>query len=104
MNEQEKQSRTLQQNKAMHVYFTNLAKELNDAGLDMRKVLKPGIDIPWTPASVKEHLWRPIQEAMLVKHSTTELETPQVDDVYKVLSRHLAEKFGINVDFPSWRG
>jgi hypothetical protein len=94
-------SRTLQQNKAMHKYFRSLADALNAAGLDMKKVLKPHIDIPWTPESVKRQLWIPVQEAMLEKDSTTALETHEVDKIYKTMSRHLSEKFGVNVEFPS---
>lgn len=97
----EKAKRTTLQNKAFHKYFNNLADSLNDAGLDMKKVLKPHVDIPWTGASVKEHLWKPIQDIMLQKESTTLLETDEVDKVYKVLSRHISEKFGVNVEFPS---
>lgn len=87
----------------MHVYFGLLADELNNAGLDMKKVLKPSVDIPWTPFSVKDHLWRPIQQAMEGKESTTELTTVDIQDVYLVLSRHISEKFGVNVDWPSKR-
>lgn len=100
----EGEKRTLQQNKAIHKYCTMLADTLNEAGLDMRKTLKPGVDIPWTATSAKEHLWRPIQDLMLDKESTTELDTKQVDEVYRVLNRHLSEKFGISVPFPSRSG
>lgn len=93
--------RTLNQNAAMHKYFRDLAFALNDAGLDMRKTLKPSIDIPWTEDSVKRHLWRPIQQAMIDKHSTTKLDKKQVGEIYEVLTHHLASKFGIHVPFPS---
>ena len=71
--------RTIQQNKALHVLFQLLADELNNAGLDMRKTLKPEVEIPWTPRNVKEFLWRPIQKAQLNKASTTELTTSEID-------------------------
>jgi hypothetical protein len=93
--------RTKQQNKALHVLFRMLADNLNNAGLDMRKTLKPGIDIPWGPVSVKEFLWRPIQEAQLGKHSTTELTTVEIDEVFETINKHLGEKFGLHVPFPS---
>lgn len=94
-------NRTLSQNAALHKYCQDVANELNEAGLDMRKVLKPGISIPWSKNSVKRHLWRPIQEAMFDKLSTTKLESKEVSEVYEVLNRHMAEKFGISVEFPS---
>lgn len=42
----DKRERTLTQNRAIHLWFTMLADALNDAGLDMRTVLKPEIEIP----------------------------------------------------------
>ena len=93
--------RTNQQNKSLHLFLELLSKELNEAGLDMRKVLKPNVDIPWTKENTKEYLWRPIQEALKLKKSTTELTTEEVSQVWEVLNRHLSEKFGVTVPFPS---
>lgn len=93
--------RTKQQNKALHVLFRLLADTLNGAGLDMRKTLKPGVEIPWSGASVKEFLWRPIQEAQLDKHSTTELTTVEIDEVFNTINKHLGERFDLHVPFPS---
>ena len=93
--------RTPKQNKALHKYFTLLADALNSAGLDMRKTLRNDIEIPWDEYNVKEFLWRPIQEAMTGKHSTTELTTAEPSEIYAVLDRHLGEKFGIHVSWPS---
>lgn len=101
MKEESVSRRTPQQNKALHKYFSLLATELNTAGLDQRKVLKETIDIPWTSESIKEHIWRPIQEAQLNKKSTTELTTKEIDAVFDTITRHIGEKFGIYVPFPS---
>ena len=95
--------RTLTQNAALHLYFDMLASALNDAGLDMKTVLKPEIDIPWTKESVKAHLWKPIQKIMMDKDSTTELDTVNPSEVYEVLARHMSEKFGVFVEWPSQR-
>lgn len=96
--------RTSQQNRAMHLFFEMLATNLNDAGLDMRKVLKPEISIPWTKQSIKDQLWRPIQEAMYSKHSTTDLlKQEEIDAIHATLTRHLAEKFHLeHIPFPSY--
>jgi hypothetical protein len=93
--------RTSQQNRAMHKFYSMLADALNSSGLDARKTLKPEIAIPWSETMVKELLWRPIQNAMFDKESTTELDTAQVSAVYEVLSRHLGERFGLHVPFPT---
>lgn len=94
-------SRTIKQNSALHLMFTQLAQELNDAGFDMRKTLKPEIEITWNSFMVKEYLWRPIQKAILGKQSTTELTTKEIDEVFNVLTRHLGQKLGIELVFPS---
>jgi hypothetical protein len=97
----EKKQRTVRQNAALHKYFDLLAKELQSAGLDMRKVLKPEIEIPWTMESVKNQIWRPVQEIMVGKESTTELTTEQIDEIYKVIDQSLGQNHGIHVEFPS---
>lgn len=98
-----KQQRTTQQNKALHVGLTLLAKTLNDAGLDMKVILKPEVSIPWTKVSVKEYLFKPIMAAMMDKASTTELEKQgEIEQVWDTLFRHLGEKHGIEyIPFPS---
>src|SRR3990167_1784755 len=92
--------RTTQQNRALHLYFGLVAEELNDAGLDMRAILKPEVDIPWTARNVKEFLWRPVQKIQLGKVSTTDLATKEIDVVFETVNRHLA-KHGIHVPFPN---
>ncbi len=99
----EQKLRTEQQNKALHLYFQWLADELNNAGLDMRKTLKPEIDIPWSKSSVKEYMWKPVQKMVLDKNSTTQLKKgeKEIDKVYDTLNRYLLEKFGVHIPFPS---
>lgn len=98
-----KKQRTIQQNRALHLLFTQLADCLNEQGLTMTKVLKPHVDVPWTARSIKEYMWRSVQEALLAKKSTTQLETQEVDQVFDVIYKHLHEQFpGINLPpFPS---
>ena len=93
--------RTSQQNRSLHLYFTLLADELNSAGYDMRKTLQDSIDIPWSPSSVKSFLWKPVQEAMLEKESTTELTTKEIDRIYDVINKAIGERTGVHVPFPS---
>lgn len=93
------EQRTLKQNKSLHKYFSLLAEELNNAGLDMKHVLT--VDIPWTPENIKEWIWKPVQKAQLVKESTTELTTAEVNKVYETVNRLMGDKFGIHVPFPS---
>lgn len=96
-------TRTNEQNRALWLFFGLLAKELNDAGLDMRLVLKPSVQIPWTKDSVHDHLWVPIQQAMTSKSSTKDLDKiSEIDEIHTTLTRHLAERFGLEIiPFPS---
>ena len=93
-------SRTPTQNASMHKWFELVADTLNNAGLDMKRVLKPDVDIPWTKTSVKEFIWRPIQEAMFDKESTTEANKVEYGEIEEVIRRHLAQKHGVSL--PPW--
>lgn len=101
LNPKDYPQRSLRQNRALHILFQLLATTLNENGLDMRKTLKPGVEIPWSGSSVKEWLWKPIQKAQLNKDSTTKLTTVEIDQVFDTLVRHLGQQFGIEINFPS---
>lgn len=92
--------RTLTQNRALHLFCQWLADTLNDAGYDMRKTLREDVEVPWTQASVKEYLWRPIQIAMTDKQSTKDITTVEPTAIHEVLSRHLGERLGVTC--PPW--
>jgi hypothetical protein len=92
--------RTPRQNRSLYKWLTWLAEVLNNAGLDQKKVLKPEIDIPWTQEAAKIHLWHPIQKAMFDIESTASMTKPQVGEVEKVLTRHLSQKFAVEI--PEW--
>lgn len=98
---EEHKQRTLLQNNALHLYCKLLSEALNDAGLDMKVVLKPEVEIPWSKDSVKEFIWRPVQKAMIKGQSTTEMDTVDPSEIYKVIDRHISEKFGVHVEWPS---
>jgi len=89
--------RSIKQNRAIHLWFRLLADTLNDSGLDMKAVLKPSVSISWTDKTIKEYIYKPIIEAMLLKKSTTELTTKEIDKVWEIINLHLGEKFGVEV-------
>lgn len=98
---EEKPKRTPTQNKAMHLYFTQLSDALNSAGYDIKKTMKAGVDIPWTPSAVKERLWKVIENVMYQHESTTQLTTEQCSQVYEVVNRKIATTTGVSVPWPS---
>lgn len=97
------EQRTSAQNRSMHKFFRLLADSLNDAGLEMRVVLKEDAQIWWTPEAVKTYLWKPIQKAMYQKKSTRDLSKSQeVSKVHEQLMKILGEKFHVeNIPLPS---
>lgn len=98
----EPHKRTDQQNKALHKYFELLAKELNDAGYSVQLFLKHTVELDWNKDSVKELIWRPVQEALIKKRSTTALDkVTEIDLIYEHINRHIGTNFGIHVPFPT---
>lgn len=103
--------RTPPQNNAIHQWCEDVAKYFNDAGLDMRAVLKPEADIPWTKESVKTMIWHEIQARMFPdavdkngKPSTSKLKKDQPSQVEQVIARHFSETRGLTLPpFPSAR-
>ena len=94
--------RTKQQNKAMHLFFREVADELNDRGYSVndRQVIR--MDIPFTPEIIKELMWKRLMFAMFPGvTSTKELSTKQVDRVYEVFNRMLADNWHVHIPFPS---
>jgi len=91
--------RTIIQNAALHKYFSLVSESLNDAGLDMKQIIKA--DVEWSMIAVKSYMWKPLQKAILNKESTTLLKKDEIDVVYSNMNRLTASKFGINIDFPS---
>jgi hypothetical protein len=99
----DKCARTELQRKAQHLYFSLLAKALNDKGWDMKatmEVLSKNARIPWSMLAIKERLWKPVQKDTYGKASTTELNTDQVGPTYEALNLVTSEKLGVSVQFP----
>ena len=86
---------------ALHVYFDLVSERLNEAGLEQKVVLRLLPNVPWNKTTVKEGIWRPIQEAQLMKISTRQLNTKDVDKVWDSVNRFLSENFHIHEPFPS---
>lgn len=95
--------RTEQQNKAIHLYLTWVARELQNQGQTMQNVVKAITKVEITPTmqNIKELVWREIQKTMFEKESTTFLTKHEVDEVYRVMSMWLSKNFGIDLPFPN---
>lgn len=90
--------RTNQQNKALHKYCTEVAVELQNAGVSVEAFVKD-IQADFTMETVKM-MWRAFAKAKYGKESTTQLTKKQINEVYDECNRHIS-KFGIHISFPS---
>ena len=95
--------RTQSQNNALHLYLSQVAETLAREGHTMQDVTKAirRAEIRPTMAALKEVVWRPLMEIIHAKKSTTELTTREIDQVFDIICKHLGEKFGITIEFPS---
>jgi|TARA_R100000455_G_C6247526_1_gene104920 hypothetical protein len=93
-------TRSDRQNNAMHLWFRQIAIELNDAGYWVRHPFSDNFEIPFTEVLVKEMLYKPTAKAMFDKDTTTKLTPAELSEASEVLVRWLSEHKGIYVPFP----
>lgn len=95
--------RTELQNNAIHLYLEWVARELQNQGQTMQDVVEKINFAEITPSknAVKEMIWRPIQETVVNKKSTTELTKNEVNEVYEIISMFLSKQFRIDLPFPN---
>lgn len=94
--------RTILQNKALHKYFTIIANELNDLGIEYQYIGISGktFELRYTTDLVKTFIWKPIQLALFNIESTTKINTQQINEIVDVLTKFFGER-GVVVEFPS---
>jgi hypothetical protein len=94
--------RSSQQNKSLHLLFTNISFELNIMGLEFtyRGIKGKEIQTIYTPLIVKDYLWRPLQMALIGKESTTKLNHSDIEAIFMVLGKWFSEQ-GVVIEFPS---
>jgi hypothetical protein len=99
--EKVKQSRSNQQNRALHLFFTILSEQMNENGLEFNYngIRGNTLSTPYTPHLIKEFVWRPIQKTMFNIESTTKINTVQINQILDVLAVHYSE-VGIPINFP----
>lgn len=98
--------RTIQQNRALHKFLSQLSDQLNEHGCGVVKVIKAykqGVEIQFTPELVKEIIWREIQLAITGRKSTKDLlKNEEIEKIHQIIVKFIGEKFGIEVPpFPS---
>lgn len=96
------QNRTNLQNRALHLFFELVAKELNSNGIPFVYTGLKGMEIetPWTQELFKEMTWKPLQKAMFGTTSTRELKRNEIDPIFETINKFFAER-GIQISFPN---
>lgn len=97
-----KMNRTSAQNRALHLFFTQVSEQLNNIGIPFvyRGLKGMEIETTWTPELFKEMTWKPIQKLMFGTDSTTKLKRNQIDPIFETINKFFAER-GIEVTFPN---
>jgi len=98
-----RKTRTNLENRALHLYYTKVAKALLEIGYNythINQMTGEVIEIPFTGDLIKEHLWRPLQQTMFKIESTTKLTNIMINNILEVLALWLSEK-GVAVKFPN---
>ena len=96
-------ARSKKQNSSLHKYCTDLAHDLDAAGFEQREVIdlfKPAFNIPWTMEAIK-NIFREVAKAMYDVKSTAELDTTQIQEVYRVVDARISEITSIRCEWPS---
>ena len=95
-------TRTAQQNSALHLFFTMISDQLNEMGMDFKYEGVKGMSLSTihTPNIIKEFIWRPIQIALYNIESTTKIDTNQMNGVIDVITKYFGDK-GIVIEFPN---
>lgn len=97
--------RTIQQNKALHKWFADIARTLNEHGADMQATLEAldVVDAPWTAASVKEVIFKPLLAQIAGVESTADASTTDYTPVMQAMNKAFAQALGITLPpWPRW--
>ena len=98
----ETNTRTSQQNRALHKLFSIISDILNDLGMTFNYSGVSGreFEIPYNLLIVKDYFWRPIQIALTGKESTTEIDSKEINEVFAVIYKFFSDR-GHQLYFPS---
>jgi len=87
------------QRNSVHLWIKQVAKVLNDNGIDKRVVIHKmatrGLDTQWTPESFKADVYKPVFNAVAAKESTEEANTTDHDVVVQGLTKWVAQEWGV---------
>ena len=93
-------TRSLAQNRALHLWCSQIAYTLNSSGMYVSQVIKA--ETEWNMDKVKENIFKPVVKALYDKNSTTKLDKKEFDKIIDTITLALGTK-GITIpEFPSY--
>ena len=97
------EQRTLQQNKALHLWMQQIADELNASGQSLGDGILVRVPVAFTGDNLKENVFKPYMGALYPDHeSTTQLKKTELIELCKNLGVIIAERSGVLIPpFPS---
>jgi hypothetical protein len=96
-------NRSSKQNRALHLFFQQLADCLTDMGIEFEYkglINKKTFWVPYSKELVKYTIWHPLQEKMFNIKSTKDLDTEKINRILDVLILRFGEE-GIEITFPN---
>lgn len=82
--------RTLQQNKSIHLWCSQIATALNANNMYIKDTIKT--EVSWSMDTVKEILFKPIVKALYNKDSTTKLDKNEFEKIIDTLTLIFANR------------
>lgn len=91
--------RSLNQNKATHLWCKQIAETLNREKFFIQDVIK--MNTKWDMLKVKEMIFKPVVKSLYTKDSTTKLNKDEFELIIDTITRYMAHK-GVSIpDFPN---
>jgi hypothetical protein len=93
-------TRTLTQNRALHLWENMIAKTLNDNNKSLTTIIKA--ETSWSKDSVHELIIKPIIKALYNKTSTTKLDKNEFEKIIDTIVYLFGNNHGVVIpDFPN---
>lgn len=92
-------TRSNAQNRALHKWFAEKARQCNDHGVTMQEVYNNTIELEVTPENIKD-MYKRVLKALYNKNSTTKLSKTddELNNVLDHVNRFFAEKIPQHLD------
>jgi len=98
-----KKQRTITQNASLHLWLTQMATAMSDAGFTHRKLwgsMKESFDLPVTMEMLKG-ISQKVAMDMFGKSHTAKLTTVEMQNLYETLNLAFGQSVGVSLPWPS---